>query len=241
MATAVGSLMIRRMLSLGREYQLLVGTAGDGRNSGLVDDTEDDTEDVETKEKQQHASSLTRFGRKLVQLWYVFAFHSLRDFLTYENISCSMSPPSNLVRHNVKLARTIYVNIISLYHRWMNIVCEVQLARHSKIYSKVHIIECFWFNIIQPDIYMPLYFIFYFIWMLYTYHKSFIWIRAYAYSGKPTKGEKNDNFEQIGGTFYIFHWINIYYDAQNILKLYDINISVYMSQKMPLEIQLWGK
>ena len=62
MATAVGSLMIRRMLSLGREYQLLVGTAGDGRNSGLVDDTEDDTEDVETKEKQQHASSLTRFG-----------------------------------------------------------------------------------------------------------------------------------------------------------------------------------
>ena len=117
MATAVGSLMIRRMLSLGREYQLLVGTAGDGRNSGLVDDTEDDTEDVETKEKQQHASLLTRFGRKLVQLWYVFAFHSLRDFLTYENISCSMSPPSNLVRHNVKLARTIYVNIISLYHR----------------------------------------------------------------------------------------------------------------------------
>ena len=50
MATAVGSLMIRRMLSLGREYQLLVGTAGDGRNSGLVDDTEDDTEDVETSD-----------------------------------------------------------------------------------------------------------------------------------------------------------------------------------------------
>ena len=37
------------MLRPGRDYRLIVGTVGDGRNSGLVDDTEDfdDTEDVE--------------------------------------------------------------------------------------------------------------------------------------------------------------------------------------------------
>ena len=66
---------------------------------------------------------ISQLGHNPLLIWYVFAFWSLQLFMTYKNISCTITRDANLIRHNVNSWYSSLKVSATTYNMYVLLIC----------------------------------------------------------------------------------------------------------------------